>query len=519
LNSLLNSLSLSLQTWSFDLTRNHALFTENYIERVSDGDTVVSERRPDTRVENCHYIGTVAGEPNTHVAASTCNGVMHALVIGVEGGYYIEPAEPHFAAASISTAPSHIRVNGKEANHIFYRLSDMPMFERSCESSSSSSSSDNLATPTKKQSSSLWTHMSSLIDKLRAMNNRNTPDAGNDSSPQLQATKTVELIAIADSAQYNRNGQSVSTTQSLVVTLTNMVNVLYAATASGGSSATLNPTVQVTLALNQVFTTDPWASTVSGSVVSATNLLNAAVAWRDNNLASGQAAFGTDNVQVYSGKSFSGSTIGLAYVGTMCTFELSGGVNQVTHSNAFDAATIAHEMGHNFDMIHDSGVCGNSYIMSATASSPVPTQWSTCSQSAYAKFAGAGAAACLIASNGGGYSAYEGEEESSSFLTMAVLFGVGAFLVFSALSYFRRRRRRQQQNAAIASGAAGAVQMQPPSYGQQPPQSQWQPPAQQQPAEGQVPLPPYWVEYFDNTRRPYYYNTQTQQTQWQRPQK
>ena len=51
-----------------------------------------------------------------------------------------------------------------------------------------------------------------------------------------------------------------------------------------------------------------------------------------------------------------GATLGLAYVGTMCNELYSVGLSQDSTSKALEAiaATAAHEMGHNFNMLHDA---------------------------------------------------------------------------------------------------------------------------------------------------------------------
>jgi len=86
--------------------------------------------------------------------------------------------------------------------------------------------------------------------------------------------------------------------------------------------------------------------------------------------------FGTfDNVQVFSGFNFEDSTIGLAYVGSMCDSRFSVGINQVTDGRSFyNAAVVAHEMGHNFNMQHDTVPLVN--VMSAVISQNAALEFS-----------------------------------------------------------------------------------------------------------------------------------------------
>jgi hypothetical protein len=85
-----------------------------------------------------------------------------------------------------------------------------------------------------------------------------------------------------------------------------------------------------------------------------------------------------------SGKNFDGDTVGLAWVRTLCrTDGFNTGINQITFSNAFGGATVAHEIGHNFDAQHDSqgNACPPSgFIMAALINIGSPAnQFSTCS--------------------------------------------------------------------------------------------------------------------------------------------
>ncbi|RCN49898.1 reprolysin family zinc metalloprotease, partial [Ancylostoma caninum] len=61
-----------------------------------------------------------------------------------------------------------------------------------------------------------------------------------------------------------------------------------------------------------------------------------------------------DNAHMLTDIRFEANVVGKAFKGTMCSYDYSGGVD-VDHSGnaAVVAATVAHEMGHNFGMEHD----------------------------------------------------------------------------------------------------------------------------------------------------------------------
>uniref|UniRef100_A0A3P8NNE9 ADAM metallopeptidase domain 9 n=1 Tax=Astatotilapia calliptera TaxID=8154 RepID=A0A3P8NNE9_ASTCA len=89
--------------------------------------------------------------------------------------------------------------------------------------------------------------------------------------------------------------------------------------------------------------------------------------------------------------------LGMAFVGTVCSASSSGGINVFSNNNlAFVSTVVAHEMGHNLGMNHDSANCacnGKSCIMSGGASGA--TNFSQCSEADFEALILRGGGLCL----------------------------------------------------------------------------------------------------------------------------
>ncbi|VDK17287.1 unnamed protein product [Anisakis simplex] len=176
----------------------------------------------------------------------------------------------------------------------------------------------------------------------------------------------VELALIADYSVYVKYEKNTTEVQERLSTLANFVNSLY---------QPLN--IRVVLVWADVWTETNPIEVISNSDKTLSNFLE----YRKKLI----KPHPHDNAHLLTNVHFDNNIVGKAYKGTMCSFDYSGGVdNDHSDKAAFVAATIAHEMGHNFGMEHDSSYTdckcpSRGCIMAPSTGITPPTFWSDCS--------------------------------------------------------------------------------------------------------------------------------------------
>ncbi|XP_024936313.1 uncharacterized protein LOC107263145 isoform X2 [Cephus cinctus] len=178
-------------------------------------------------------------------------------------------------------------------------------------------------------------------------------------------SRYVELVMVIDKKEYTDHHGNLQKIYQHCKDIVNIVNALYMP-------------LNIFVALVGV---EVWSDTDEVTVSSnGDNTLTNFLRYRRERLVKEMP---NDNAQLLTGTHFEGGVVGKALKGPMCTYEYSGGVC-MDHSNVVGlvAATVAHEMGHNFGMEHDSSDCEcpeGRCIMAAWSGSAVPVHWSSCS--------------------------------------------------------------------------------------------------------------------------------------------
>ncbi|XP_023585836.1 disintegrin and metalloproteinase domain-containing protein 8 [Trichechus manatus latirostris] len=187
--------------------------------------------------------------------------------------------------------------------------------------------------------------------------------------PLSQEPRHVELYVVTDSTEFQQFG-SQEALRRRVLEVVNHVDKLY-------------QELGLRVALVGL---EMWSRDKISVSPQADHTLENFLAWRKKDLVGRHAH---DNAQLITGVDFSGTTVGLAKVASMCS-QASAAVNQDHSQNPVGvASTMAHEMGHNLGMDHDENVHGcycpvprdsGGCVMAASIGLKFPRMFSQCSR-------------------------------------------------------------------------------------------------------------------------------------------
>ncbi|XP_030376058.1 disintegrin and metalloproteinase domain-containing protein 12 [Scaptodrosophila lebanonensis] len=342
------------QRIQIELQRNDDLLPAEHFLRYQNatggGYKQVISNFTKTEIDLCLYQGYIRGHPDSKVALSTCGGRLSGFVSDGTHSYFIHPNEE--SSGRLQDA------------HYLLRHADMRAQNRTCGAGDNAEAhGHNESDITKSKTNGLngFKFGRMLRRKRHADDNQLIRGPYNAN----KYSSYVELVIVVDNKVYKHFGENTKKVHQYCKELANIVNALY---------VPLN--IFVALVGVVIWNESNEIEFSSDGDVTLRNFLN----YRSTKLVLDHP---NDNAQLLTKEVFAGGVVGKALKGPICTYEYSGGVS-MQHSQilAVVATTMAHEMGHNFGMEHDSSECkcqDEKCIMSASSTAVVPVHWSSCS--------------------------------------------------------------------------------------------------------------------------------------------
>ncbi|XP_044753415.1 disintegrin and metalloproteinase domain-containing protein 12 [Coccinella septempunctata] len=327
---LLIKLKISEEIFLLDLVLNKQLLSSGFFHRYQKNGTDNVHRHNSEDLDLCEYYGKVRDRPSSWAAISTCNGL---------DGVIYDGKELHYIS-------SH--VGNLDSKHFLYSHSNLAENNKTCGYKGKNEEEEHHHKPILRYKRDL-----DHSELIRGPYNAN------------KESKYVELVLVIDNREYKELGESRQRVIQHCKTIANIINGLY---------SPLN--IFVALVGVVIWTERDEISFSKNGDETLTNFLH----YRREKLIKEHP---NDNAQLLSKFSFDNGVVGKALKGPICTYEYSGGVN-TDHSPVIGlvATTIAHEMGHNFGMEHDTNDCqcpDSRCIMAPSSSAEAPTHWSSCS--------------------------------------------------------------------------------------------------------------------------------------------
>ncbi|XP_042611205.1 zinc metalloproteinase-disintegrin-like batroxstatin-1 isoform X3 [Cyprinus carpio] len=323
------------------LQKNDGILTKDYSETYYTKDGMLVTNTPKD-LDLCYYHGKIVNDSKSSVSMSTCDGLR---------GYF-QTEEQRFLIEPLS--------EDGDGDHAVYKYENV-----------------NEETPRVCGVTNTSWDESEEIGPPRILKSRSRS-----SGPTFfQQQKYIEFFLVADNSEYKKMDSNHEKLRKRIFEIINYINDVY---------KEINTFVALT-------GFEVWTDSDKIQVSSvAEDTLNRFTQWRNSDLIKRQKH---DNAHLLSAVDIDGITVGVANTGSLCG-SLSTAIVEDHNSNAIPVgATMAHEMGHNLGMDHDSSgcVCSDSTcIMTAKLSYFIPQHFSSCSSSNYVNYLNKRNPECLL---------------------------------------------------------------------------------------------------------------------------
>ncbi|MHC4920207.1 MAG: zinc-dependent metalloprotease family protein, partial [Planctomycetota bacterium] len=297
----------------------HSVRSPKYRLLIQQADGSIVQQTPEpVRTLRGHAVGL----PGTVIAASLVDRGITARIQTAQGeDYWLQPVP----AGAPGAGPGR---------HVLYRAEDVIKSSHTC------------------GADALRLRVAAAPVKPVAVKGAEGSPSSGTRAPMESSHKVAELACDADFEYFTRWGSDVNTVAARIQSVISTMNLQYERDVGISNQIT---TIVVRTSSSQPYTsTDPVA------------LLNQfRTEWNSN-----QASVSRDVDQLFTGKNLDGSTIGIAWIGTVCIQSYAYSVVQSDFNGSFASATdlSAHEFGHSWDADHCGGCNGytmNRFITSA----------------------------------------------------------------------------------------------------------------------------------------------------------